>query len=276
MVRNKKKAPGRPKKEFISHKPKTVTKDWPGRPRKTTSWHKIVAQVPAEVVWFVKQSVDTSQKKDIIILILFLLSFLLFVVSLYFTFIKDKKAEELRSSTEITNIDKGNINYTNTTDPEILEETDTIDTTDAQILPPTTLTTDTQTANLEQQIITNFYQAVNAIDISGIYTLTEARLEESNVFKTYYSKTWLSKFSSVIVAPKIIVTNIQEKSGTTNPNIKNFTYTLEYTLAKNQQKFTEERSTVLIKKGDDRRIGKLLCETKWCSTMPFFNPDKYK
>jgi hypothetical protein len=32
----------------------------------------------------------------------------------------------------------------------------------------------------------------------------------------------------------------------------------------------------LIRKGEDWRIGKLLCETKWCSTMPFFNPDKYK
>jgi hypothetical protein len=32
----------------------------------------------------------------------------------------------------------------------------------------------------------------------------------------------------------------------------------------------------LIKKGDERKIWKLLCETKGCSTMPFFNPDKYK
>jgi hypothetical protein len=47
-------------------------------------------------------------------------------------------------------------------------------------------------------------------------------------------------------------------------------------LVSNQQKFTEERSTTLIKKGDNWRIGKLLCETKGCSTMPFFNPDKYK
>jgi hypothetical protein len=99
--------------------------------------------------------------------------------------------------------------------------------------------------------------------LSTIYKFTDARLEESNVFKTYYSRTWLSKFSKVILEPKMVVTNIQEKPNTTNnQNIKNFTYTLEYMLASNQQKFTEERSTVLIKKGDDWRIGKLLCETK--------------
>ncbi|MEI6671980.1 MAG: hypothetical protein WCL02_01070 [bacterium] len=93
--------------------------------------------------------------------------------------------------------------------------------------------------------------------------MADAHLETSNVFKTYYSKTWLSKFSAVVLEPKIVVTNIQEKENTTtNPNIKNFIYTLEYTLASNNQKFTEERSTVLIKKGDSWRIGKLLCETK--------------
>jgi hypothetical protein len=31
----------------------------------------------------------------------------------------------------------------------------------------------------------------------------------------------------------------------------------------------------LIYKNDAWKIGKLMCETKWCSTMPFFNPDKY-
>jgi len=125
-------------------------------------------------------------------------------------------------------------------------------------------------------MILDFYQAVNTIDTDTIYKLTDAHLESSNVFKTYYNKRWLSLFSEVILAPKIVVSNIQEKKSINNPDIKNFTYTLEYTIASNQQKFTEERSTVLIKKGDDWRIGKLMCETKGCSTMPFFNPDKYK
>jgi hypothetical protein len=104
-------------------------------------------------------------------------------------------------------------------------------------------------------MIIDFYQAVNTIDTVTIHTMADAHLKESNVFKTYYSKNWLSKFSEIILAPKIVVTNIQEKqTNSTNPNIKNFSYTLEYALANTQQKFTEERSTVLIKKGDERKI----------------------
>ncbi|MEI6671981.1 MAG: hypothetical protein WCL02_01075 [bacterium] len=84
-----------------------------------------------------------------IILVLFILSFLLFVISLYFTFIKDKKAEELASSTEITNIDTGNIDYTKEVNVEIPESTDTehtenIHITNSQTPPNTVLNTDTQ------------------------------------------------------------------------------------------------------------------------------------
>lgn len=273
MPKNKKKTPGRPKKEFISKKPKTKIKSWPGRPRKDQKHIPIVAHVPPAVAWFVAKSVDDSKKKDMMILLLFLLSFILFVVSLYFTFMRDKKSENLSDSdmAEITNIETGNIDYTTTVDTGVVQEQ-----TPAVVV-NTTVEPTVQTLTTEQQIIIDFYQAINTIDLSTIYKFTDARLEESNVFKTYYSRRWLSKFSEVILAPKIVVTNIQEEPNTTNnPNIKNFSYTLEYMLASNQQKFTEERSTVLIKKGDDRRIGKLLCETKGCSTMPFFNPDKYK
>ncbi|HMS91618.1 MAG TPA: hypothetical protein PKC87_05325, partial [Candidatus Absconditabacterales bacterium] len=128
-----------------------------------------------------------------------------------------------------------------------------------------------------QQIIVDFYQAINTIDTVTLYRLTDARLEESNVFKTYYTKGRLSKFSAILLEPKVVVTNIQEEpTNSINPDIKNFSYTLEYMIANDQQKFTEERSSVLIKKGNVWRIGKLMCETKGCSTMPFFNPDKYK
>ncbi|MFA6256621.1 MAG: hypothetical protein WC606_05625 [Candidatus Absconditabacterales bacterium] len=261
MVKNKKKSPGRPKKEFVSKKPKAKIKSGPGRPRKDQEHHMAANQVPPAIAGFVEKSVDDSKKKDLIILLLFLLSFILFVVSLYFTFMRDKKASDLTQSeiAEMANIETGNIEYT----PQGTLHTGSIQTA--------------QKNTTEQQMIIDFYQAVNTIDTVTIHTMADAHLKESNVFKTYYSKNWLSKFSEIILAPKIVVTNIQEKqTNSTNPNIKNFSYTLEYALANTQQKFTEERSTVLIKKGDERKIGKLLCETKGCSTMPFFNPDKYK
>jgi len=196
-----------------------------------------------------------------IILLLFLLSFVLFIVSLYFTFMKDKKPEELTSSelSEITNIDTGNIDYNATGMIEEPEVTIGVENPQTQeILQPTI-----QKLTSEQQLIVDFYQAINVVNMDTIYTLTDARLEESNVFKTYYSKRRLTNFTEAIVAPKIVITNIQEvTTSSVNPNIKNFEYTVEYMMASTQQKFTEERSTTLIKKGDNRKIGKLMCETK--------------
>jgi hypothetical protein len=284
MLKNKKKSPGRPKKEFISKKPKTPTKAWPGRPRKYEKPYIANNQVPSAVVWFVGKSVDNSKKKDMVILLLFLLSFILFLASLYFTFKRDKKVEDLTQSeiAEIANIDLWNIDYTDTTgyiqdDDITTPTTNTTGMVNTLQQIDTTISQNIQALSFEQQMIVDFYQAVNMVDLPTMYTLTDARLESSNVFKTYYSKNWLSKFSAAILAPKIVVTNIQEETTTTlNPNIKKFSYTLEYVLVGNKQKFTEERSTVLLKKGDTWKIGTLLCETKGCSTMPFFNPDKYK
>lgn len=123
--------------------------------------------------------------------------------------------------------------------------------------------TDIQSLSPQQQTIVDFYTAVNAIDVSTIYQMADAPLTQSNVFKTYYSKNWLSKFSQTIASPKIVVTNIQEVPTTsTNPDVKKYTYTVEYVVATSNQKFTEERSTLLIKKNDSWKIGKLMCEIK--------------
>lgn len=55
---------------------------------------------------------EDSKKKDLIILLLFLLSFVLFVVSLYFTFMKEKTPNLTQDEmAEITNVDTGNIAY---------------------------------------------------------------------------------------------------------------------------------------------------------------------
>ncbi len=288
MVKNKKKSPGRPKKEFISHKSKTPTKNWPGRPRKENKPHTVNNQISSTTVWFVEKSVDGSKKKDLIILLLFLFSFILFLVSLYFTFMRNKKSDTPSQSTmpEITNVDTGNIDYTTMNTGSIVQE----ETSPATgITPPVqqaspsvqqtlpVIIKQEQPVTTEQQILMDFYHAVNTIDTATIYSMADAHLKQSNVFQTYYSKNWLSKFSAVVLAPKIVVSNIQERPNTTNnPSIKNFSYTIEYTIIKNQQKFTEERSMILIPKDNTWKIGKLLCETKGCSTMPFFNPDKYK
>ncbi|MEI7918965.1 MAG: hypothetical protein WCH65_01800 [bacterium] len=175
---------------------------------------------------------------------------MLFVVSLYFTFIKEKKLPQLSQSeiSEIANIETGNIEYT--TPPKQTIQTTT---TGGTIHP----------LSAEQQTIVDFYSAVNALDISTMYKMVDTPLTQSNVFKTYYSKNWLSKFSETTNPQKIVVTNIQEVQTTsTNPNVKKYSYTIEYILSATNQKFTEERSTLLIKKNDSWKIGKLLCEIK--------------
>lgn len=256
MAKQKKKTAGRPKKEFISHKPKTKIQDRPWRPKKDS--HERISPL---VGGFVEHAVGDSKKKDLIILLLFLLSFLLFLVSLYFTFIKKndispKEPVITPKLPEITNVQTGNITYTSGT---LYQNND-----NASFTP-------------EQQVLVDFYTAINQMNMENIYNFAEAHLEKSNVFKTYYSTHRLQNFVDIITEPKITISNIEETiTNSTNPNIKNYTYTIEYTLASNQQKFTEEWSTVLIFKWDSRKIGKLMCETKWCSTMPFFNPEKYK
>ena len=193
---------------------------------------------------------------------------------------RSKKSDTLSQSSvaEITNVDTGNIDYTTMNTGSSIQEDETSETTGTippvqQAIPATTY----QPTSAEQQLLMNFYHAVNTLDTTTIYNMADTHLKQSNVFQTYYSKNWLSKFSAVVLAPKIVVSNIQEKPNTTsNPSIKNVSYTIEYTIVKNQQKFTEERSMVLVSKDNIWKIGKLLCETKGCSTMPFFNPDKYK
>lgn len=267
-----KKWPGRPKKEFVSQKPTSKIKSWPGRPRKVKKESITpIQKISPEISSFVAKSVDDSKKKDLIILFLFLFSFVLFVVSLYYTFIKDTTPiEELG---QITNVETGNIDYnipTTIEEPEVnmyIENSET-----QEVMEPII-----QSLNEAQQVIVDFYQAVNTVDMDSLYTLTDAHLKSSNVFKTYYSRRWLTNFADALIAPKIVVTNIQEvANSSTNPDVKSFEYTLEYMLVSNQQKFTEERSTTLVKKWDKRNIGKIMCETKWCSRMPFFNTKKYK
>ncbi len=275
-----KKTVGRPKKEFVSKKPKTKIKAWPGRPRKDKKDRIVLTKnispkkISPEIKTFVAQSVDDSKKKDLIILILFVCSFILFIVSLYFTFIKEEASEwTMQDGVEqIRNVEKGNIQYT-TPDEHTEEVVVQIATSNEEV----TITPMVYTIDEEQQTILDFYQALNTIDIDTLYRMTDVRLSETNVFKTYYSRNRLTKFTENLLAPKIVVTNIQEKETTTiNPDIRHFEYTLEYILANTQQKFTEERSTTLIKRGEERKVGKLMCETKGCSTMPFFNPERYK
>ncbi|MEI8091712.1 MAG: hypothetical protein WCG98_05860 [bacterium] len=61
---------------------------------------------------------------------------------------------------------------------------------------------------------------------------------------------------------------------TTSASAEKVTYTVQYTL-KDNHLYTENRSVVLVKRGEEYKIGKIMCDTVKCSQMPFFNPEKY-
>jgi len=117
---------------------------------------------------------------------------------------------------------------------------------------------------------------MNALDVVTLNAMTDSHLKQSNEFITYYSTNRLNKFFSILSSSKVMVSNVQERASTSkNPGVKEFTYTLTYSLLSNQ-KFIENRSAVLILRGDTYKVWKLMCDTVKCSTLPFFNPDKYK
>jgi len=164
---------------------------------------------------------------------------------------REKKPEDLSlaEKSEIMNIQTGNIAYNLPGVSEEPEQRSVDYNQEIQNDAQEDVAAIVQSTSQEHQTILDFYAAINRVDMDTIYVLTDARLEESNVFKTYYSKRWLKMFSESVANPKIVVSNIQEVSTeSSNPNIKQFDYTIEYELINTQQKFTEERSTTLIKK----------------------------
>jgi len=249
-MRNKKnKWPGRPKKEFKLRNTWRV-KIWRGRPRKydievndvkkSWTWSK-------NDKWFEDCKISKINKKDNLILFLFAFSFLLFLFSIFMSFLSDKskKNHENEIVTNVTNI------------------TDTNNDQDSSyIIPP------------ERKTLMMFYDEINNRDLTWLYLIADSHLKSSNVFRTYYSRNRITKFLNGIEWEQVTVVNVQERQTTTNPDIKNLTYDLQYKL-KGWDVFSESRSMIIIKREEEYKVGKIMCETQWCSQMPFFNPEKY-
>ncbi|MFA7718015.1 MAG: hypothetical protein WC875_04840 [Candidatus Absconditabacterales bacterium] len=262
MPNKKKKKPGRPKKIFIP-KPK-AKKDGPGRPKKIP----LSPEPRKGMRGFFACNILQAPKKDNIILLLFVASLFLFIFSIYVTVLKSQRSAELQSqnteitspvaqdSTQIPNVQTGNIPYQQT----ILatgEETAVVSTDQEKI-----------------DLLKSFYDALNAKDITTLYQLADKNLKATNTFQTYYSKNRLTIFLGGVQGT-VGLQNIQIQPAASNTsNAQQVTYTLQYIL-KDGQAFAEDRSIVLIKRGEEYKIGKIMCETPGCSQMPFFNPAKY-
>lgn len=256
MPNKKKSGPWRPPKVFIP-KPKTK-KSGPGRPKKEIKEYMITP--PKGVRGFISTNILHAPRKDNIILLLFVLSLLVFLFSLYVVILKGQQTVEkqlIRNTNPVVNVASGNIPFT---EDKVTQATGVEETVKAPINTST--------------VIPTFYDAFNQKDVKTLYALTDKRLNTTNMFITYFTTNRLTRFLGGVVGG-VKVSNIQMKVLPANStNVQAITYTISYQL-KNNQTYSEDRSATLIEKNGAYKIGKLMCETTGCSQMPFFNPGKY-
>lgn len=256
FTRKKQSGPWRPPKVFVP-KPK-VKQSGPGRPKKATNvWP--ASHHSRSIRWFISSNILQAPKRDNIILLLFIFSLLIFLLSLYVVILKNQKTIEqqlIRNTNPVANIASGNI-------PFVQDQVSTGISKTAAPLPIDT-----------SNVIPAFYDAFNQKDVKTLYTLTDSSLNTSNVFITYFTTNRLTRFLGGL-SDGVSISDLQMRVLATNtPGVQEMTYTLEYTL-KDGTNFSENRSAVLIRRGDVYKIRKLMCETTGCSQMPFFNPGKY-
>ncbi len=238
----------RPKKIFVSKKPKTK-QEWPGRPKKNieNTKPKVKFTTPPE----------ENKVKDAIIFAMFIISLLVFCFSIYIAQNKKKEQKELFDSIRET-----------TTTGNITTNIDNNQNESWNIQQSTTNNTITNTN--ESQIIESFYTAINEQKFLDIYSMIDDKLKQSSTIRTYFSSKRLQRFLNNIQNNTVEYTiKTTEIWPSTNIN-----YSISYTLA-NGSGYTEDRVATLINKGDSYRIGKIMCTTPWCSKMPFFNPGRY-
>ena len=254
MGNKKIKWPGRPKKEFKLRNTGRV-KIWRWRPRK----HEIIHEVKKTSIqtkdnrWFEDYKISKINRKDNLILFLFAFSFLLFLFSIFISFLSEKSKKNLENITDTQVVVNSTWETINSWEIQV----------DDYIIPQ------------ERKTLMMFYNDVNSKNFTWLYSMVDSRLKNSNVFRTYYSKNWITKFLGGLDWENITVGNVQEKQTTTNnPDIKTLTYNLQYKV-KWWEEFSELRSMIIIKRWEEYKVGKIMCETQWCSQMPFFNPGKY-
>lgn len=196
------------------------------------------------------KKINNFKKKDNIILILFIFSFLLFIFSIYISFFNWNK-------------NNSNLNF------DIQKNIENIQTwNNLKVI------TSTNVVKLspQKQLIIDFYSAINANNFWNLSNMLTKNLKSSNVFRTYYNTRWLSAFLWWIKNNVVYLTWIQETQLNTNQTQIN--YILNYKLLNSDQEFFENWTVVVVQQ-NWYKIGKIMCDTKWCSKMPFFNPTKY-
>jgi len=295
---------GRPKKDFsivaksIQDKTNTDVR-WRGRPKKEkkdnqslntkifqhnkdiNSISKKNEKIHLDITntSFVNKKIEKkwNQKSDNIALWLLIFSMILFIFSLYKTFYHNDNIDQnidLSKNIENEQInDEIKIETNNDLIKDSLMNDELIETNANQEKNTNIETVKTK----DYEIISIFYHEINDKNFAQINSLVDSYLISSNVFKTYYSSNWLSRFTSMLANKKVYLTNIKQiKLDESRSNVKHYSYTLKYKLNNSNELFQEEREASIVTRWDQDLIWSLRCITTWCSKMPFFNLPKYE
>jgi hypothetical protein len=83
-----------------------------------------------------------------------------------------------------------------------------------------------------------------------------------------------SRFLAALTPDGITITWVRILQTIDNNTMK-IGYEARYTLKNNKKTYIEEREVDVAKVGNNFQITKMMCNTKWCSRMPFFNPARF-
>lgn len=99
----------------------------------------------------------------------------------------------------------------------------------------------------DYEIINDFYNTINDKDFSKLNDFVDRHLRSSNVYKTYYSKNWLTRFTEKLANKKVYLTDIQEiSSENKKDNVTHYSYILKYKLNNSNELFKEEREASIV------------------------------
>ncbi len=221
---------------------------------------------------FVANNIRKNSKVDNMALWLLVFSILLFIFSMLF------KSRNI----DTTQITQSNNNPTPIVKEETVNNTETIKQTTNTIQTNTwtqtptqeTIENDTKDLSIQAQLISDFYQNINAKNFTNLNNLIDIPLKQSNSYKTYYNSVRLTNFLNSISNNTIYITNIKEIPNTWW-KAKKYQYILKYKLKTDNTLFSEERNASVVYKNDKNLIWSIMCVNKWCSLTPFFNPKKY-
>lgn len=128
---------------------------------------------------------------------------------------------------------------------------------------------DTNIQSNDQTLIYNFYNYINELDYDRINASVDKYLRNSDVFRTYFTQNWLSRFKNKVNENGLSIININLKSGDENTT-RYYDYTIHYELAESGEGFDENWELAIVNRNGEYLIGSIRCVTTWCSKMPFF------